>query len=119
MTGGPRECAGARQACATVPYYRPHEPTLHPVIPHIIITAAAVTNQKRPCHHGQACRRRGCAYSHEQTSLVRLLQWLGAARESLDVAVFSITCDELADALLAAHGARRAVVLMMGCWAGT
>jgi hypothetical protein len=45
---------------------------------------------------------------------MRLLTWLGAAKTSLEVCVFSITCDELADALLAAHGAF-ALVYMCGC----
>jgi cardiolipin hydrolase len=56
-----------------------------------------------PCRAGRACRRPQCSYSHDATSLVRLLSRLGAAKASIDVAVFSITCDELADALLAAH----------------
>lgn len=56
-----------------------------------------------PCRNGKSCRRQNCSYAHDATSLIRLLQWLNAARSSLDVAVFSITCDELADALLAAH----------------
>jgi cardiolipin hydrolase len=33
----------------------------------------------------------------------RLLQFLGSARTSLDVCVFTITCDEIAGALLEAH----------------
>lgn len=57
----------------------------------------------RPCRNGPSCRRQNCSYAHKGTSLIRLLQWLGSARHSLDVCVFSITCDELADALLAAH----------------
>lgn len=33
----------------------------------------------------------------------RLLQFLGSARSSIDVCVFTITCDEIAEALLAAQ----------------
>jgi len=58
-----------------------------------------------PCRNGKSCRRSNCTYAHENTSLLRLLQWIGAAKSTLDVCVFSITCDELSDALLAARGA--------------
>ncbi|GBF99930.1 MT associated signaling phospholipase D [Raphidocelis subcapitata] len=56
-----------------------------------------------PCRNGKGCRRNNCTYAHGDTSLIRLLQWLGAAKQTLDVCVFSITCDELSEALLAAH----------------
>jgi hypothetical protein len=72
-------------------------------------------NGRRPCRHGKECRRQACNYSHEATSLLRLLQWLGSAKHSLDVCVFTITCDELADALLAAHSGRRAGARAWGC----
>jgi phosphatidylserine/phosphatidylglycerophosphate/cardiolipin synthase-like enzyme len=35
--------------------------------------------------------------------LRRLLQVLGSAKRTLDVCVFTITCDEIADALIQAH----------------
>jgi hypothetical protein len=42
----------------------------------------------RPCRNGQSCRRQQCGYAHNATSLVRLLQWIGSAKRSLDVCVF-------------------------------
>ena len=63
-----------------------------------------------PCHaylRGEPCRRRQCKYSHKPTSLSRLLGVLHGATRTLEVCVFTITCNEIADALEAA--ARRGV----------
>ncbi|KAF8066380.1 cardiolipin hydrolase [Scenedesmus sp. PABB004] len=57
-----------------------------------------------PCNYGANCRRRNCTFAHEATSLGRLLHILAGARASIDVCVFTITCDDIANALLAAHG---------------
>lgn len=56
-----------------------------------------------PCRFGASCRRQNCDYAHGATSLTRLLAVLGSARRSLSLAVFSLTCDEIAQALLDAH----------------
>ena len=56
-----------------------------------------------PCRYGAACRRPNCDYAHGATSLTRLIAVLSSARRSVSVAVFSLTCDEIADALLALH----------------
>ena len=58
-----------------------------------------------PCRHylrGDKCRRRNCTYAHTATSLVRLIGELRAATSSLDVCVFTITCNEIADEVAAA-----------------
>jgi cardiolipin hydrolase len=44
-----------------------------------------------------------CATCHLAVVSCRLLQFLGSSRTSLDVCVFTITCDEIAGALLEAH----------------
>ena len=51
---------------------------------------------------GALCRRPNCSFAHEETSLVKLLRVLQRATRTLDVAVFTITCNEIADALEAA-----------------
>jgi len=62
-----------------------------------------------PCNRylaGQECRRYAsgaCEYAHKETSLVRLLRLLNGARSTLDVCVFTITANEIRDALLDAH----------------
>jgi cardiolipin hydrolase len=56
-----------------------------------------------PCRFGAACRRNNCDYAHGATSLTRLIAVLQSARRSLSVAVFSLTCDEIAQALLDCH----------------
>jgi cardiolipin hydrolase len=59
-----------------------------------------------PCRavmNGQQCRRGAkCTYSHQKTSLVKFLDELYAARKTLDVCVFTITCNEIAEAIIAA-----------------
>lgn len=65
-----------------------------------------------PCRNylqGQACTRRSCKYAHEPTSLSKLLTVLNAATSSLEVCVFCITCNEIADVLEAA--AKRGVMV--------
>jgi len=59
-----------------------------------------------PCRfvlEGRECRRRDCSYIHSKTGLVELLQILNAARRYLDICVFTITCNEIAAAIIAAH----------------
>ena len=49
------------------------------------------------------CNRRNCQFSHEETSLSKLIRVLLGAKESLDVCVFTINCRELADAVVLLH----------------
>mmetsp|Transcript_9766 Transcript_9766/g.35788 ORF Transcript_9766/g.35788 Transcript_9766/m.35788 type:complete len:192 (+) Transcript_9766:40-615(+) len=56
-----------------------------------------------PCHsvlRGQHCKRHNCAYAHTKTSLVSLIALLNKATTSLDACVFTITCNEIATALI-------------------
>ncbi|QDZ23379.1 putative phospholipase [Chloropicon primus] len=58
-----------------------------------------------PCYralYGKPCRRANCKYTHELTSLVRLLLEIRKARRTLVVCVFTITCTEIADEIVAA-----------------
>lgn len=51
---------------------------------------------KMPCKHGRSCRRgASCQYAHHPTSLTRFLQVLGSATRTLDICVFTITCNEV------------------------
>lgn len=56
-----------------------------------------------PCRHGAACKRKNCSYAHEPTNLTRLIFILSQAQRSLDICVFTITCDEISNAVMAAH----------------
>lgn len=59
-----------------------------------------------PCRFGSECRRaaRGeCTYAHDETALSAVIGELSGAMESLDICVFSLTCNEIADAVRAAH----------------
>eukprot|EP00117_Sycon_ciliatum_P010256 scpid91442/ scgid12224/ Mitochondrial cardiolipin hydrolase; Phospholipase D6 homolog len=57
-----------------------------------------------PCRYGRSCRRgNSCSYSHENTSLKQFLARLSSAKRSIDVCVFTITCNEIADTLLEQH----------------
>eukprot|EP00811_Abedinium_folium_P035020 NODE_7851_length_1544_cov_12.352152.p1 GENE.NODE_7851_length_1544_cov_12.352152~~NODE_7851_length_1544_cov_12.352152.p1 ORF type:complete len:379 (-),score=88.71 NODE_7851_length_1544_cov_12.352152:317-1453(-) len=61
---------------------------------------------KLPCRDylaGETCTRGDCKYAHTETGLVRLLRLFEGATKSLDVAVFSVTKDELTGALITAR----------------
>ena len=49
------------------------------------------------------CKNSNCRYSHEETSLSNMMKYLKSARKSLDVCVFTITCHELANAVVDCH----------------
>eukprot|EP00179_Madagascaria_erythrocladioides_P007376 CAMPEP_0198321962 /NCGR_PEP_ID=MMETSP1450-20131203/10566_1 /TAXON_ID=753684 ORGANISM="Madagascaria erythrocladiodes, Strain CCMP3234" /NCGR_SAMPLE_ID=MMETSP1450 /ASSEMBLY_ACC=CAM_ASM_001115 /LENGTH=254 /DNA_ID=CAMNT_0044025547 /DNA_START=96 /DNA_END=857 /DNA_ORIENTATION=- len=56
--------------------------------------------------NGDGCRRGaagGCGYNHEVGGFMRLLDALAAAKTSIDACVFTISSNDLADELLAAH----------------
>eukprot|EP00899_Mesostigma_viride_P012869 jgi/Mesvir1/21583/Mv04022-RA.1 len=59
-----------------------------------------------PCRNyanGQPCTRKNCTYAHTETSLVKVLNHIKRAKTSLDICVFTITCDEISDTVIAAH----------------
>jgi len=64
-------------------------------------------DEKLPCRafvSGKECKRgTACTYAHAPTSLTRFLSHFARARTSADICVFSITCDEIADAIIAMH----------------
>jgi len=50
-----------------------------------------------------SCNRQHCQFAHAKTSLTRFLAYLSTAKRSLDVCVFTITCDEIADTVIRLH----------------
>ncbi|CAI5745410.1 unnamed protein product [Peronospora destructor] len=60
-----------------------------------------------PCknfHMGKGCTRKNCKSIHDQgSSLMTMLEYLKNAKKSMDICVFTITCDEIANAVLDAH----------------
>lgn len=73
-----------------------------------VLTPLFFPDVAMPCRNymrGQNCRRgASCKFAHEDTSLVKILRVLDSAVKTLDVCVFTITCNELADAIeSAAH----------------
>nr|CCA22108.1 predicted protein putative [Albugo laibachii Nc14]CCA23400.1 predicted protein putative [Albugo laibachii Nc14] len=61
---------------------------------------------KMPCKSvikNETCTYKRCKMIHSTTSLVRLVRYLQNATHSLDICVFTITCNELADEVIAAH----------------
>ncbi|ETP48600.1 hypothetical protein F442_05678 [Phytophthora nicotianae P10297] len=59
-----------------------------------------------PCknfHSGEGCTRKNCKKIHDQgSSLLTMLGYLKGAKKTMDICVFTITCDEIADAVLEA-----------------
>ncbi|KXZ50151.1 PLD1 protein [Gonium pectorale] len=86
---------------------------------HAIITAANLNapqtgvvdtlffpDAKLPCRNFRkpgGCRRAQCDYSHEPTNLTRFLDYLASATRTLDICVFTITNDDIADVVLELH----------------
>ena len=56
-------------------------------------------DEKMPCRAMGKCTRKGCDFAHQPTSLSRMLDVLHSAKHTLDVCVFNITANEIADAL--------------------
>lgn len=46
------------------------------------------------------CENQNCRFSHEKSSLSEFFQYLNSAKSSLDVCVFTISCEDLADILV-------------------
>ncbi|KAH7474136.1 hypothetical protein PRIC1_014450 [Phytophthora ramorum] len=60
-----------------------------------------------PCknfHSDKGCTRKNCKSIHDQgSSLMTLLGYLNGSKKTMDICVFTITCDEIAEAVLEAH----------------
>lgn len=52
---------------------------------------------------GVSCSCSRCPYAHEDTSLSKLIKTITKAKSTLDVCVFTITCHELANAVVELH----------------
>ncbi|EGZ27209.1 hypothetical protein PHYSODRAFT_308595 [Phytophthora sojae] len=60
-----------------------------------------------PCknfHSAKGCTRKNCKSIHDQgSSLLTMIGYLKGANKTMDICVFTITCDEIAEAVLDAH----------------
>jgi cardiolipin hydrolase len=56
-----------------------------------------------PCRYGAGCKRRRCEFAHRPTNLSAFLDFLRFAKTSLDICVFTITCNDIAEVILALH----------------
>jgi cardiolipin hydrolase len=56
-----------------------------------------------PCRYANKCTRKNCTFSHERTSLVRFIHFLRCTKSSIDICVFTITCNDIANEILALH----------------
>eukprot|EP00192_Tetraselmis_astigmatica_P015227 CAMPEP_0117654954 /NCGR_PEP_ID=MMETSP0804-20121206/4023_1 /TAXON_ID=1074897 /ORGANISM="Tetraselmis astigmatica, Strain CCMP880" /LENGTH=182 /DNA_ID=CAMNT_0005461277 /DNA_START=237 /DNA_END=782 /DNA_ORIENTATION=+ len=50
-----------------------------------------------------ACSRRNCTYAHIPTSLSRFLKYFEKTKSTLEIAVYTITCNEIAEAVNNCH----------------
>ena len=60
-------------------------------------------DEKLPCRFMGKCTRKQCDFAHQPTGLSRFLDILQSAKQSLDICVFTITANEIADAISAVH----------------
>ena len=68
----------------------------------IVCEAIFFPDAAMPCRsflRDQRCTRKRCTFAHEKTSLVKLIRELDGATRTLEVCVFTITCNEIADAI--------------------
>lgn len=78
-------------------------PIVGPDVPHELLVFPDTALPCRNWLRDGTCRRSGCSYAHEETSLTKLLDEFKKAKESLRVCVFNITLNEIADCLIACH----------------
>ena len=67
-------------------------------------------DQALPCRYGAGCKRRTCDFAHHPTNLTAFLSFLRYAKASLDICVFTITCNEIANVILELHGSGKVKV---------
>uniref|UniRef100_A0A061SHQ7 Mitochondrial cardiolipin hydrolase n=1 Tax=Tetraselmis sp. GSL018 TaxID=582737 RepID=A0A061SHQ7_9CHLO len=63
-------------------------------------------DEKLPCRNwvlDGTCHRRHCNFAHVETSLSRFLQQFKTANKSIDIALYTITCNEISAAILDCH----------------
>mmetsp|Transcript_128098 Transcript_128098/g.190885 ORF Transcript_128098/g.190885 Transcript_128098/m.190885 type:complete len:220 (-) Transcript_128098:29-688(-) len=60
-------------------------------------------DEKMPCNNGSSCKRKQCNFAHEPTGLTRMLDVLSSAKKTLDICVFTITANEIADRVIDIH----------------
>eukprot|EP00478_Filoreta_tenera_P005697 GABV01006952.1.p1 GENE.GABV01006952.1~~GABV01006952.1.p1 ORF type:complete len:121 (-),score=34.67 GABV01006952.1:3-323(-) len=60
-----------------------------------------------PCRYwldpASECRRRNCDFLHEPSSLSRMLEIFNNARKSIQVCIFTLSCNEISEALIKAQ----------------
>jgi len=64
-------------------------------------------DDKMPCNywqqHGRCKYGDECKYSHEETNLLRFIKFIEEARSSISIAIYTISCNEIANALINLH----------------
>lgn len=60
-------------------------------------------DEKFPCKFGSSCKRSTCDFAHQPTGLSKMLDILKSAKNTLDICVFTITADEIANAIIEIH----------------
>jgi len=56
-----------------------------------------------PYSGSNQCRRRNCEFAHEKTSLIRMLQLLKTSTRTLDVCVYTISLNDISNAMKRLH----------------
>ena len=59
-----------------------------------------------PCRrflNNQRCTRQNCSYAHEQTSLYRFIHLLRSTKSSLDICIYNLSLNDVANEILQAH----------------
>ena len=59
-------------------------------------------DEKLPCRRAN-CTNKNCQFAHEPTNLSRMLDVMKTAKKTLDICVFTVTCDDIADPIIELH----------------
>jgi len=95
---------------APVPATTPESPTDVEMPKRMKSEVLFFPDDKMPCHyfqeHGRCKYGDECKYSHKQTNLLQFIKWLEEAKESISIAIYTISCNEIADTLIRLHKRR-------------
>jgi len=73
--------------------------------PNTCVDAIFFPDSTRACdaHFSYGCTNKNCWLAHEETSTMKLLDFIKSAQRSMDICVYCIASQELTDAVLKAH----------------
>ena len=79
------------------------------IFPDRMITCRKFLEAELQGQKSEGCTESNCKFGHEKTSLSRLITHIKSARKTIDICVFTISCQELAETVINMH--KRGVIV--------